>query len=237
MKSPEPVSGPLPFANSFIEVPPGGFKMGGSSSDKYVSGVELPRQDVTFPKGFAISAAPVTEHEWSLFRSGSGAVGTDSLKPVVNVSLKEIENYTLWLSESHPDTRYRLPTESEWEYACRGGADSLFPWGSGISVNDANYLYDERGTPVGPGRRTPAGTYPANGFGLFDMLGNVCEWTASAWTASHASNCFDPTRRVIRGGAWDHLPRILRVSWRDWAPLEARYDNLGFRLIKETMQS
>lgn len=237
MSPPEPANGPDFGAGSFVRVPAGEFEMGGSESDKYVSGVELPRQRVTITRSFAMSATPVTEREWSAFAPGDFSVSRASSKPVVGVSFQQAADYARWLSENTPGNRYRLPSEVEWEYACRGGVDSLFPWGNGISVTDANYFYDERGTPVGPGQSTPVKSYPANPFGLFDMLGNVCEWTASPWSARLDGADVDPSRRVIRGGAWDHLPRLLRSSWRDWAPVEARYDNLGFRLIEETDQS
>jgi formylglycine-generating enzyme required for sulfatase activity len=134
---------------------------------------------------------------------------------------------------------FRLPSEAEWEYACRAGSSTVFPDGGNLAPDQANYLYDESGETIGPGALTPRGVYPPNAFGLRDMLGNVCEWTADVWhpdfhgAPTDGSPRFDgetPDRRVIRGGAWDHLPRVLRASWRDWAPESARWDNLGFRI-------
>lgn len=220
-------------AGTFVLVPAGEFEMGGVPFDKYVSAVELPRRRLKIPAAFSIGVAPVTEMEWSSFDPGFFTQKAPSSKPMVNVNLSQITAFLQWLSRGTHGRRYRLPTEEEWEYACRSGGNSIFPWGNDITADNANYRYDERGGSVGPGKRTTAGRYPANDFGLFDMNGNVCEWTSSPWRAHSGTGIVDHTRHVIRGGSWDQLPRSLRSSWRDWAPVEARYDNLGFRLIEE----
>lgn len=153
--------------------------------------------------------------------------------------MAEVENFLERLGMQDGKS-YRLPSEAEWEYACRAGCvGTVFPKGSSLAAADANFLYDESGVQVGSGAPTPPGRFPANGHGLFDMLGNVCEWTADAWHPSFIGAPADgsawlnggkPSCRVIRGGGWDHLPRVLRASWRDWAPENARWDNLGFRI-------
>jgi formylglycine-generating enzyme required for sulfatase activity len=231
----EPIDEPATLVGGFVRVPAGQFEMGGLETDKYVSAVELPRRMLSFAEGFSISSVPVTERDWACFDPDRFRSGTASMKPMVRVSSAEIADYTRWLSERNPGKRFRLPNESEWEYACRGGERAIFPRGNQISTEDANYLYDEQRNPVGPAERTAVKSYPANSFGLFDMVGNVCEWTSSPWRSRLDSGEVDHDRRVIRGGAWDHMPRLLRCSWRDWAPVEARYDNLGFRLIEETI--
>lgn len=234
MNPSEPIDEPAGLVGAFVRVPAGQFEMGGLETDKFVSGVELPRQTASFAEGFSISPVPVTERDWSYFEPGRFRPGYASMKPMVRVTFGEIAEYTRWLSEHYPGRRFRLPSEREWEYACRGGERAIFPRGNQISTQDANYLYDEQRNSVGPAERTAVKSYPANSFGLFDMAGNVCEWTSSPWTSRLDSKEADPDRRVIRGGAWDHMPRLLRCSWRDWAPVDARYDNLGFRLIEES---
>lgn len=225
---------------AMIEVPAGRFEMGGIADDKFVSAVELPRHVVEIPHGFQIGVTPVTRGEWKqvmdrLPHSCRGDLN-DSC-PVVGMSFSEIGEFLRELGGG-----YRLPTEAEWEYACRAGSPSVFPHGSDLGVGDANYYYDERGVECGVGRPVPVGAYPPNDFGLHDMLGNVCEWTVDEWHAGYDGAPSDGSgwnvggkegTRVIRGGGWDHLPRVLRVSWRDWAPENACWDNLGLRLIRD----
>lgn len=217
------------FIPAVVEIPAGSFLMGGVPDDKFVSAVELPRHEVRLAS-FAIGIFPVTRGEWYADES----VLNPEL-PVTGVRVDEVEEFLKNLGSC-----YRLPSEAEWEYACRAGSvDTVFPHASSLDSADANFLYDESGQQVGPGAPTPAGRFPANAFGLHDMLGNVCEWTADKWHPNFNRAPADgspwlgggnPSCHVIRGGAWDHLPRVLRASWRDWAPEKARWDNLGFRI-------
>lgn len=217
-------------------IPAGRFMMGGLPDDKYVSEIELPRREVEMPNAFRIMKTPVTERIWETFSKSSNEGRPSTNKPVVNVTLSEIKSFCHWLSGEQPGMSYRLPTETEWEYACRAGTSSIFHWGNSISISNANFLYDEQGIKTGHGSLVEVGLYEPNHFGIVDMSGNVCEWTSSLWTPTHQRSHYDESRRVIRGGAWDQLPRTLRCSWRDWAPLDASYDNLGFRLIQEKIQ-
>ena len=224
-------------------VPAGTFLMGGIEEDKFVSSVELPQHRVTIERSFAIGTAPVTRHEWQMLMGALPEGGREELGddyPVVNVTFPEVMAYLRELSDTVGEN-YRLPTEAEWEYACRAGSTTVFPHGSLLDGGDANFLYDECGAEIGTGHLTPVGSYPANAFGLVDLLGNVCEWTADVWHPNYHNSPADgsawtaggkPACRTIRGGAWDHLPRILRASWRDWAPVHARWDNLGFRVAR-----
>ncbi|MEM1443460.1 MAG: SUMF1/EgtB/PvdO family nonheme iron enzyme [Verrucomicrobiota bacterium] len=223
---------PDPFG--FVELPVGTFLMGGSNEDRYVSSVELPRREIEISHRFAIGRSPVTVCDWSRFWKAAKVSGNGSCLPMTGITWDEAVAYTDWLSEQsgYP---CRLPTEIEWEYAARGGKTGLFPSGrNDLALNEANFLYDEMGVPVGRGYMTPIGAYPPNPFGLFDMSGNVSEWTASSWTRSPGTASDAPgLRYVIRGGSWDQLPRTLRCSYRDWAKRESRHDNLGFRVVIE----
>jgi formylglycine-generating enzyme required for sulfatase activity len=173
---------------------------------------------------FLLGRFPVTEAQWASFRG----TASDSSLPVVGITWYEARDYTAWLAMK-TGLPCRLPTEAEWEYACRGGSDTIFPGGNDLSTAEAKFpLRRIRASPSGAGRRLPVGVFAPNAFGLHDMTGNVCEWTADPpWRSLSGT---DPDKRTIRGGAWDHLPRLLRCSWRDWAPVDARYDNLGFRV-------
>ena len=220
--------------SSFVEIPPGTFTFGGSELDRFVTGTELPAKEVEVTQRIAMGQTPVTVGDWLEFCSLGQSDATQRRRPVVGVSWHEANDYAAWLSEK-TGYRCRLPTEVEWEYAARGGESSLFSHGlNTVSVEDANYLYDERGVEVGKGRIMEVASYSPNGFGLFDMSGNVCEWTASLWSKDLSDASVPRTgKRVIRGGAWDQLPRTLRCSWRDWAMEGSRWDNLGFRVVIE----
>jgi formylglycine-generating enzyme required for sulfatase activity len=222
-----------PHEIRFQEIPAGEFRMGGSDEDKFVSAVELPARQVRVA-AFSISVHPVTIHQWN--QHGEGSIDGHPNWPVTRVSFDEAQAFAASLNA-------RLPSEAEWEYACRAGSDRIFPQGGNLHPDDANFLYDESGEPVGRGGLSPVGFHPSNSFGLHDMIGNVCEWTADLWHPHYQNAPADsspwlddghPMRRVIRGGGWDHLPRLLRASWRDWAPESARWDNLGFRLARDS---
>jgi formylglycine-generating enzyme required for sulfatase activity len=154
--------------------------------------------------------------------------------PVVNVSWYAAVAYCQSVGK-------RLPTEAEWEYAARGGLiDKTFPWGDEpVDKRRANYAGSEIKST------TPVGSYPANGYGLFDMAGNVWEFTADEWGPYSGDAQNDPvaggnlfsdnsflnvtTRRVIRGGSWGGMPLNLRVTYRDSHPPDGARDFVGFR--------
>lgn len=212
-----------------IVVPGGDFFLGAVPQDKYANTTELPRRLVSVAS-FAMGIHPVTNREWAAFAPGRAG---DPDLPVTTISWHEVQSYVDWLSRETGDS-WRLPTEIEWEYACRAGSETLFPQGDDLSPADANFLYDEAIERVGPGSLTPVGRYPANAWGFHDLLGNVNEWTASPWTQSHeADAAIVPGFFTIRGGSWDGLPRLLRPSWRDGVEAGARCDHLGFRVVRE----
>ena len=157
--------------------------------------------------------------------------------PVTNVGWYPAVAFCRWAGK-------RLPTEAEWEFAGRGGlSGKSFPWGDEpADKTRANY------GGSGIGETTPVGSYPANGYGLFDMAGNVWEYTADEWGAYPSSPQINPvaggnlflddtfhavnSRRVIRGGSWGGAPVNLRVAYRDSHPPEGARDFVGFRCAK-----
>lgn len=193
-------------------IPAGSFVMGCVEEDKFANVHELPRTTVEV-KAFELSRHPVVD---------------DAGLPRVNVSWDESSDFCSKLGEG-----YRLPTEEEWEYACRAGSTTAYPTGACPDPRQVNFLYDELGNRVGPGRLLPIGWGKANTFGLHDMLGNVCEWVGDAWRPDYTSMADDLNLKVIRGGAWDYLPRLLRSSWRDALGRGVRRDNVGFRVARD----
>ena len=217
-------------------LPPGEFSMGESRQDRFANDTERPSHQVQMPQSVSVGVFPVTVAEFRAFRPGHSPRDGDDL-PVVHVSWIDATAYCVWLSRQ-TGSNYRLLTEAEWEYACRAGSQTPFSFGEELKPAQANYLYDELGNSIGTGHRTPVGSYPANAFGLHDLHGNVCEWVADAWHPNYrgapgsgrAWESETEPKRVIRGGAWDYLPRLLRCSWRDWRPADFRADNVGFRV-------
>jgi iron(II)-dependent oxidoreductase len=150
--------------------------------------------------------------------------------PVVGISWYDARAYAEWAGK-------RLPTEAEWEYAARGGlTDKEYPHGDGIDSTTANFTKAELGGPV------PVGSYPPNGFGLYDMAGNVVEWVADYYAGEYYSdspfeNPEGPEKgkfKVIRGGGWHSGPSCCRVFYRNALPANWRDFNVGFRCVKDS---
>lgn len=200
------------WLGDFVALGPAEFAMGATDDDRYATSAERPVRMVHIQHRFALGVFPVTESQWD-FTSGNPL-------PKVLVSWRDIEEW-LEIARWKSQLPLRLPFEVEWEFAARAGSRSGFPRGETITPAEANFLHDDAKNLVGPGRPTPRGSYPANPFGLEDMLGNVAEWTADTWS---------PASRVVRSAGWDSLPRLLRLSARHPLPAGRRQDNLGFRL-------
>ncbi len=222
-----------------ISVPGGSFLMGENEEDKFADDTERPRHLVSVAP-FLMGKTPVTIGEFRLF-CPEHETGLPEEWPATMVSWNEASAYCGWLSE-HSGREFRLPTEAEWEFAARAGSQTPYPWGTTLTPEQANYFYTEQGDKVGPGQRSAVSSYPPNALGLCDMIGNVCEWVQDAWQPDYSCAADDGSAwelsgnrnetlpRVLRGGAWDYLPRLLRCSWRDRMPEPARRDNVGFRL-------
>ena len=137
---------------------------------------------------------------------------------------------------------YRLPTEAEWEYACRAGTSTPFSTGGNITVDEANYYgtYPYNGGPGGRyrGRVVPAGSFPPTSWGLYDMHGNVWEWCWDRYGAygetpvSNPSGATSGAYRINRGGGWNDFGRHLRSAYRAACPPSNSSFNLGFRLAR-----
>jgi formylglycine-generating enzyme required for sulfatase activity len=223
------------LAPEMVRLPPGNYLMGENEEDKFANATERPRHRVEINYEFAICRYPITQGEFYAFDRNS--ISQPHL-PAVEMSWLQAIEYCAWLGKQ-AGRPYRLPSEAEWEYACRAGSTSPFSIGNTITPEDANFLYEENGKRVGPGHSTAVGSYLLNTFGLGDMHGNVCEWVADRWHPNYQGapsngsawlEGAETERRVIRGGAWDYLPRLLRSTWRDSLLQTVRRDNVGFRV-------
>jgi formylglycine-generating enzyme required for sulfatase activity len=171
----------------------------------------------------------------------SGWLNNGEKQPVMRVSHADATGYAAWLSAQDGGRAYRLPTEAEWEYACRAGTATPFWFGATITPAQANYDGNSTygGGPKGAYREqtTPLGTFAPNGWGLYDMHGNVWEWCADWKGAYPAGRVQDPpgpstgSGRVLRGGSWISDPDLVRSAYRSANSPDYRGGNNGFRLV------
>lgn len=169
-----PVFRDAEFAPELVVIRPGGFMMGSTEEEEGSDAFERPQHHVTIAERFAIARYPVTfrEYDWFCEAIGRKKPGDEGWgrgqRPVINVSWDDAQHYLVWLSQETGRT-YRLPSEAEWEYACRAGTTTLYWFGDTITPKDANYAKSELH------RTSEVGAYPANPWGLHDMHGNVLE--------------------------------------------------------------
>ena len=169
-----------PFAPELVVLPAGEFRMGSPECEEGRSDNEGPQHRVTIGQRFAVGRYPVTFDEYDRFceatrREKPGDEGWGrGRRPVINVSWNDARDYLAWLSQE-TDLAYRLPSEAEWEYACRAGTTTRYSFGDGIAPNQANYA------DSGIGRTSEVNAYSPNPWGLHDMHGNVWEWVEDEW--------------------------------------------------------
>lgn len=222
-----------------IVIPSGRFLLGSSSDEPDRDNSEGPRREITFPRRFCLSRYLVTFDEFDEFcRATSRTLPKDRFwgrgcLPVILVNWNDAVSYCEWLSEMTRES-YRLPSEAEWEYACRAGTATSYPWGDHWDPEMAN------GSVGGPERTTLVGSYPGNNWGLCDMIGNVREWVRDGWRDSYAETPDDGSAqesddeefRVVRGGAWFFYPRRCRSAFRDSFESGVGVSYGGFRVAR-----
>jgi formylglycine-generating enzyme required for sulfatase activity len=238
-----------------VVVPAGGFLMGSPPQEKgrYSDEASHPAR---IEKPFAMGKHEVTFDEYDRFATATGRTlpGDQGWgrgrRPVVNVAWRDAVAYADWLSKQ-AGARYRLPTETEWEYAARAGSATSRYWGDdpnqGCAYANAADLDGKRvfvGWTVmkcrdGQVYTAPVGSYRDNDFGLYDVLGNVLEWTCSLYdkegqgSAQRCEEPFGERQFVVRGGSWNDEPRNVRSADRHRNRPEFQDYFLGFRLVRE----
>ena len=250
-----------------VLIPTGRFQMGSTEQERkkaLAAGAqrawlerETPQHWVGIEQPFALGRYPVTVGEWRQFARATGwqAQGEvnwqapgfrqNDTHPVVGVTWHDARQYAHWLSEQTGQP-YRLPSEAEWEYACRAGTKTAFSFGDEISTKLANYDGNTsyNGSPKGEYRQgtSPAGQFPPNPWGLFDMHGNVWEWVQDVVHDNYQGAPVDGTaweeggeqgRRVLRGGSWLYNPRYLRSALRNGFSATLSNDIVGFRVARD----
>ena len=233
--------------HAFRWIQPGTFQMGSPETEKGRYHNEVLHQ-VTLSKGFWMAETPVTQALWQAVMGDNPSSFKGEKRPVEQVSWNDAQAFITKLNQVHPNLNVCLPTEAQWEYACRAGTQTPFNFSGELTLEKVNY----RGTWEWEGadkwivsarqQTTDVASYPSNAWGLYDMHGNVWEWCQNAW-----QEILSPTPvtdlenvagidqagvgRVIRGGSWDSDGRYCRSAYRRRGGLDDSLNLLGFRLL------
>lgn len=242
-------------------IPVGRYTMGSPADEGNRDKDEGPIHEVSIDHSIAVSTSEVTWLEWGACVEAGFCKSAQALdgppdsgwgmhnRPVINVSWNDARAYAEWLQQ-RTGMNYGLPSEAEWEYAARANSQTPYPFGESIGnicdfANGADLATDfvDRNDTCfdGFGRETaPVRSFAPNEFGLYDMLGNVWEWTEDCWTSSYigASNNGsarvdgDCTQRVLRGGSWGSYPDSLRSATRYGVDARYRGHEVGIRVVR-----
>ncbi|MFO7839179.1 MAG: formylglycine-generating enzyme family protein [Desulfosalsimonadaceae bacterium] len=230
----------------FVRIEPGAFMMGSPHKERLRNKSEM-RHRAVISESFYMQTTEVTIGQWQAVMGKKWLFPRKGPKnrPVTKVSWHDCQDFIKELNQQSPHT-YRLPTEVEWEYACRAGTQTAYSWGDEIDCTKAMYensplkksecVETVKSMGLEPGVPAPVKSYSPNPWGLYDMHGNVWEW---------CGNCFDRnphhgekktaycSRRVRRGGSWYSSPYSLRSANRAYAHPAAKFKTTGFRLVRE----
>ncbi len=229
--------------------------MGSPESERGRGKDEGPQHRVAFAKPFAVGKFEVTFAERDACVAEGGCTqkpGDESWgrgrHPVINVSWHDATQYTAWLSNK-TGKDYRLLSEAEWEYAARGvtkATEPSMPFSTGATINyrqanyDANFTYNSGPPGLYRQKTVDVGSLPRNAFGLHEMHGNVWEWVQDCYKPSYEGapadgspvTSGDCSLHILRGGAWNYYPRLLRSAYRYATAPEVRLNNAGFRVAR-----
>jgi formylglycine-generating enzyme required for sulfatase activity len=258
-----------PDCPEMVVVPDGAFTMGSPADEPERAGEREDQVRVTIAQSFAIGAFAVTRGEFAAFAAATNHApdggcyfwtGTTweerpdrswrspgfpqgDRHPVTCVSLADAAAFIAWLS-SKTGRAYRLPSETEREYVTRGGTATPFWWGSSVSTAQANYNGEVVSVlgPKGEWRQKTLAvdTFPPNPWGVYNVHGNVWDWTSDCWNETNAGNPGDGTARTVgdctwravRGGAWNYSPTHLRAAFRYWNLPHNRSGVQSFRVAR-----
>jgi formylglycine-generating enzyme required for sulfatase activity len=253
-----------PDAPVLVVLPPGRFLMGAPPEEEGRAAAEGPVHEVALDYELAVGKGPVTFGEWDAAAAALSYRPSDAgwgrlHRPVINVSWDDAQRYVAWL-RTLTGKPYRLLTEAEWEYACRGGTLTPYWTGRSITCHAANFD-DSQSRPASSGaieaitaqvsrawnaqvlnraQTIPVDEFPANPFGLHDTHGNVWEWVEDAWHPNYEGAPADgsawdggePGMRVLRGGSWRMMGSALRSAHRYRRQQRHRGDQAGFRVAR-----
>jgi formylglycine-generating enzyme required for sulfatase activity len=227
-----------------VVVPAGSFMMGSPDTETGRSSAEGPQHRVTLAQPFAVGKHELTFDEWDACVAAGGCQQKPDdegwgrgRQPVINVSWDDAQAYVSWLAKK-TGKGYRLLSEAEWEYAARAGSTTAYPWGQEPGTNRANF--SNSGSEWSGKQMAPVGRFKPNDFGLYDMIGNVEEWTQDCGSESYFGAPADGSpwikgdcgQRAMRGGSWYSTPVDARAAYRNGDVPGGRSHYLGFRLAR-----
>jgi formylglycine-generating enzyme required for sulfatase activity len=243
-----------PFAPRLVVISAGEFMMGSLEGEEGRFDSEGPQHRVTIGRRFAIGRYPVTFEEYDRFCEATQLEKPDDMgwgrgqQPVINVNWNDAHDYIAWLSRE-TGRPYRLPSEAEWEYACRAGTTTRYWFGDTITLNDASYdeIWSEDTSNYSQsalGFTSKIGLDPANPWGLHDMHGNVWEWVEDHWHDNYRGAPTDgsawedmgaarePGEHVLRGGSFTSPARDCRSASRGQCVTDLGHNDTGFRVAR-----
>ncbi|WP_005220748.1 formylglycine-generating enzyme family protein [Marichromatium purpuratum] len=226
-------------------IEPGCFWMGSPDDEPGRDSDEGPRHEVTIQEGFWLFETACTQALWEAVTGENPSFFKGLDRPVEQVSWDDVQGLVETINARLPGLALSLPSEAQWEYACRVGSDTAFSFGETITPEQVNYdgNYPYAGGAKGLDRQetVPVKALPPNGWGLYQMHGNVWEWVQDAWHDTYKGAPIDGSAwesaesgagRVIRGGSWLDVARYCRSAHRYWFVPVNRNFNLGFRCAR-----
>ncbi len=227
---------------AFVYIPPGTFVMGSPETEAGHLPDET-QHNVTLTTGYYIQTTEVTQGQWLAVMGNNPSrfkrCGKDC--PVENVSWEDAQAFIVKLNGLDASSQYRLPTEAEWEYACRAGTTTPYAWGEAPDCSKANFASSPLSGQckgISPGQPSPVGSYAPNPWGIYDMHGNVWEWCHDLYgqyAGNAVKNPIGPAHgvnRCLRGGAYFDPVTSSRTANRCWDPPDYRVQDIGFRLVR-----
>ena len=226
-------------------IPQGQFTMGSPLGEAGRYNNEGPQRNVTIAYGFAVGKYDVTFAEWDACAADGGCNGYRpddhgwgrDRRPVIFVSWQDAQAYVAWLSQKTGKS-YRLLSEAEWEYAARAGTTTAYYWSDGIGSGNADCT--GCGGVWNGSQTAPVGSFRANAFGLYDMLGNAWQWLGDCYSENYDGapadgsvwQAGDCNRRMLRGGSWNSEGKYARAAYRGRNRIDARFEDFGFRVAR-----
>jgi formylglycine-generating enzyme required for sulfatase activity len=224
-------------AMKFVLIHPGTFLMGSANGDTD----QKPVHEVTISRSFYMGAYVVTQGEWKAIMStepwkGREFVGNGDNYPATYITWTDCKTFIARLNSRDSENYYRLPTEAEWEYAARAGTTTKFSFGDDENLFNAYGWYSGNSYEAGFRHPHEVGSKRPNGWGLYDMHGNVWEWVEDWYHGSYSEQLGpEPMERVLRGGGYDYPAKGSASAYR-YHNLPIRTNHvIGFRLVREAL--